>query len=161
MAGVNLSVGYYNEHDVNENLHIGKLYNTIDKVKKMLVDIDNAKYFEYIPDIAYINLMKRYLMEDPSAASDNFWKDCKRNGKHICSCCKEYDFDYNLFPVHNFNDNTLEYYCCDCLSQANDIFWCDECGEPFKSNKLNPEYFDKKVICETCKEHNHEVITNE
>lgn len=46
-CGVNLSVGYYNEHSNYEILHPDELEETIDKVKKMLKDVNNIKKFTY------------------------------------------------------------------------------------------------------------------
>lgn len=46
-CGVNLSIGYYNEHSNYEILHPDELEETIDKVRKMLKDVNNIKKFTY------------------------------------------------------------------------------------------------------------------
>lgn len=46
-CGVNLSVGYYNEHSDYETLRPDELEATISKVKEMLKDIDNIEKFIY------------------------------------------------------------------------------------------------------------------
>ena len=49
IAGVNLSVGYRDEHSVSETLNVTDLFNTIDKVKEMLkVPEEEIPFFEYI-----------------------------------------------------------------------------------------------------------------
>ena len=49
VAGVNLSVGYRDEHSQHETLWVGNLLNTIEKVKKMLsVEVKDIPQFEYI-----------------------------------------------------------------------------------------------------------------
>lgn len=47
IAGVNLSVGYFDEHDKIERLKVPALLQTIDKVCKLLLDEKNAPAFEY------------------------------------------------------------------------------------------------------------------
>ena len=48
VAAVNLSCGYYNAHTLNEYIKVNELQLTINKVRKMLQDIDNAPVFEYV-----------------------------------------------------------------------------------------------------------------
>lgn len=48
IAGVNLSVGYKDEHSFCERLYTAPLMNTIERVKKMLDDVDNAPTFKYL-----------------------------------------------------------------------------------------------------------------
>lgn len=49
IAGVNLSVGYENEHSHIEILYVDYMLDTIDKVKAMLIKAEKAPKFEYIP----------------------------------------------------------------------------------------------------------------
>ena len=49
IAGVNLSVGYYNEHSQIEILNITQLYSTIDKVEVMLKECGNWCTYSYVP----------------------------------------------------------------------------------------------------------------
>ena len=53
VAGVNLSIGYYDEHSISETLYIGQMFNTISKVKKMMEDANNANFYTYIEDLTY------------------------------------------------------------------------------------------------------------
>ena len=48
IAAVNLSVGYLNEHNPIETLNVKWLSKTIEKVKKIIVDIDSYPAFEYV-----------------------------------------------------------------------------------------------------------------
>jgi hypothetical protein len=48
VAGVNLSIGYYDEHSVSETLYIGHMNSTILKVKNMLRDAKRADSYIYI-----------------------------------------------------------------------------------------------------------------
>lgn len=47
VAGVNLSAGYYNEHTEFETLKTADLFYTIDRVKKMLDNADEAAFYEF------------------------------------------------------------------------------------------------------------------
>jgi len=48
VAGANLSIGYNDQHTVNETLDINMMFNTISKVKEMLDDISNIdETFKY------------------------------------------------------------------------------------------------------------------
>ena len=49
IAGVNLSVGYYDEHSKAERLYIKQLQSTIKKVENILKNNDNLSKYEYIP----------------------------------------------------------------------------------------------------------------
>lgn len=48
IAAVNLSVGYLDEHNPIETLNIKWLSETIEKVKRIIVDIDSYPAFEYV-----------------------------------------------------------------------------------------------------------------
>lgn len=45
IAGCNLSAGYYNEHTTTEHIYLEHLQNTINKVKQILLDRDNHKFY--------------------------------------------------------------------------------------------------------------------
>ena len=58
IAAVNLSVGYYNEHEEIETLNMKFLHETISKLEKMLKDCKNWASYSYIPmvyNFKYIN----------------------------------------------------------------------------------------------------------
>lgn len=111
IVGVNLSVGYEDEHSHTEILNINPLFDTIRKVKKMLLDKD-------IPNFVY----------DEVVASSSAWWRQSLFGQH-CSKCKKLHSEYELFPVMGI-DGKVKYYCPDCI--VGNVEWCEECGEAFE-----------------------------
>lgn len=63
IASVNLSSGYYNEHTFNEYIKFNELTNNINRVKHMLDDVNNVKYFEYkdTDDISFDDYEDKFL----------------------------------------------------------------------------------------------------
>lgn len=86
IAGVNLSIGYYNEHSLKEYLKIEETYATIEKVKNMLQEVN-------IPKFEYIEKINSYLYEK-----------CAFCGKHYSI------YRMDLIP----NNNYYDYICFDC-----------------------------------------------
>ena len=118
ICGVNLSIGYNNEHSYAETLHIPSMLDTIKRVKNMLEHIESFPKvnFEY-NELVY----SKYL--------SSWYKDKYDFGQH-CSNCNKLFSEYELFPVKTDNKK-LKYCCPDCLV---DIAWCKNCGEPFQYN---------------------------
>lgn len=159
IAGVNLSIGYVNEHSYTEILYINNMLSTIKKVGNMLEDIKNVNnVFEFIP-YSYQNKFNNLNYDwDPSyGISKDLW-----NSWHIaepieeeikqCRNCDIYDYEYNLFPVKT-KTKTI-YLCADCVglvSQNNKIKWCSKCKEPFL---VDLDY--NKEICYSCEEENND-----
>ena len=125
IAGVNLSIGYYDEHSYSETLYVGQMLNTINKVKNMLIDADSSPYFEYKE--------KSFNWETPYGVSKEFFTSLMQTQSE-CVDCNQWDFDYNLFPVKDIDKTT--FFCCDCISKRQDIHWCRTCGEPFIDSNL-------------------------
>lgn len=132
IAGVNLSVGYRDEHSIAEVLFVGHLLNTIDKVCNMLQE-KTIPYFEYIP-AKYENLWFRYM--HPKAI-------IKGDDKH-CAFCKKEFLPEELIPV-KMADETIQYTCIDCISGKVD--WCNCCGEAYELTKGKNETLG---LCEDC-----------
>ena len=126
ICGVNLSVGYEDEHSYCEILHINPLLDTIRKVKKMLQETD-IPYFKY---------------DEISLNASNWWKKQNIYGQHCCNCKKLFS-EYELIPVKGINKST-KYYCPDCI--VGNVEWCTVCGEPFELNDTPSE------ICMDCME---------
>ena len=128
IVGVNLSVGYEDEHSKQEILNINPLFDTIKKVKKMLGETE-------IPDFVY----------DEVVAAGSFWWKKTGNwfGQH-CSRCKKMFTEYELFPVLGLDGKT-KFYCPDCI--VGHVEWCDMCGDPFEIGDRTG-----KKICKECKE---------
>ena len=154
IAGVNLSIGYYDEHSVSETLYVGQMYDTIRKVKHMLEAAIDAPKFEYIEDFNYNKWFTKVLNDeddywgwDPSyGISKEEWASFMEP-QSKCNRCGHWDYDYNLFPVKDQNNKTT-FFCCDCLPQVEGLFWCNICGEPFIDMKL-PK--DAEKLCKDCR----------
>lgn len=127
-VGVNLSVGYEDEHSKQEILNINPLFDTIKKVKKMLTE-------QEIPDFKYDELV---------AANSAWWKKAGEWFGQHCSKCKKLHSEYELFPVLGLDGKT-KFYCPDCI--VGNVEWCDMCGEPFEVK----EHTGKK-LCKECEE---------
>ena len=128
VAGVNLSVGYEDEHSASETLHINPFLATVDKVIKMLKSANGAPAFKYIPS--------------PFAHRWNYdgefdWGE----GWFRCHKCKTPFTEYELFPVKCLDGKT-HFYCPDCI--VGNVHWCVNCGSPFE-----PSYEDE-IICRDC-----------
>lgn len=109
IAGVNLSVGYYNEHSVSETLRVRALLKTIERVKQMLK-------VEEVPEFEYISLFPG-------------WNPYQYDLEDLCKClsCGEYDYSWSMIPVGN------KKFCGDC--GAEELEWCKNCGHPYEKNK--------------------------
>lgn len=122
VAGVNLSVGYYDEHSEIERLFVGQLMATIEKVKKMLDDAVNiVEKFKYIPSYtSYYHWFKPY---------DGY----SSFGVVKCSCCGRYFMEEEMIPYVKM-DKTTGYACSSCIDQ---LAWCDVCDNAYQ--KHSPE----------------------
>lgn len=146
VAGVNLSVGYKNEHSYGETLWIEPLLDTIEKVKKILADTD-AKQFKYIPT----TYLSQYYGWNFGGIGKSSWY---RHGSKtmVCHKCSYEGQEEEMFPVKML-DGSVKNYCSDCILE--DVEWCYICGKPHqipKNYKLTKEGF----ICKECKD-KHEV----
>ena len=128
ICGVNLSVGYEDEHSEVETLHIAPLYDTIAKVQKMLCETE-------IPDFEYDEMV---------FSSASWWRSAIMYGQH-CGKCKKLYSEYELFPVIGI-DRKTKFYCPDCI--VGNVEWCDLCGEAYE---IEDPAKDKK-ICKICAE---------
>ena len=147
VAGVNLSIGYYDEHSISETLYIGQMLSTVEKVKHMLKAAHNAPSFEYIEGFAYGKWFSKYTASHPDEDDEDVWGWDPSYGiskeewasfmepQSKCHQCKKWDYDYNLFPTKDEDGKTI-FFCSDCISQHKHIHWCSECGEPFIDKSL-------------------------
>lgn len=129
VCGVNLSVGYENEHSYQETLNINHLWATIKKVINILSASD-------YPDFEY-NQVKRahfsYLYEP-------------KVDEVVCPVCHKVFAEYDTFPVKGL-DNTTKHYCIDCIAESTNIEWCARCGEAYEVDTTDPF-----CICNDCLE---------
>lgn len=125
VCGVNLSVGYKNEHSVSETLNASALFDTINKVIKMLSVKD-------IPTFEYIKRKGRSFMDNWFSA---YPMDEEADYLVHCKNCGNLFREYDTFPVKGLNGRTC-FYCVDCI--PNKVEWCMTCGEPFEIDPANP-----------------------
>ena len=125
IAGVNLSIGYEDEHSYSERLYVSHMFETIDKVLLLLEDVKNLDYdFEYAKDISddyYYNLIV------PSATGDIV----------VCHKCGNSYPDYETFLVQEKNKE-YHIWCPECITK--NIKWCDRCGGPFETSELSQNW---------------------
>ena len=105
VAGVNLSVGYINEHTLQETLHVKFWKRTIKQVEKMLKK-EKIPTFDYIPRYPNEHKFFNYL---------------------TCSGCGEMIDPYLTIPVDD------EVFCPTC--SVDKIDWCKKCGAPYVLEK--------------------------
>ena len=131
VCGVNLSIGYYNEHTEREMLFLDSMYNTITRVIKML-SIKNIPHFKwegmtYIPEKDF-DWMNYYNLVPYNVA-------CKH-------CHKPLEFQEACGADNNAGG--ISYYCWDCL--IDHVSYCPSCGNPFE----NKEGISSHKICPRC-----------
>ena len=132
VAGVNLSIGYQDEHSTSEILFVGQMFSTIDKVINMLQE-EEIPAFEYIP--------AKYTYWYKAVPGSKKKGKVNPDDKHCFWCNKEY-LPEELIPVRMCGGDT-EYFCIDCISGRVDF--CNCCGEAYELN------IDKNYgLCEDC-----------
>ena len=129
-AGVNLSVGYYNEHSAGETLHIDQLLNTINRVKQMLSEKE-------IPEFIYVSTYHWNTAFDSAFYTDGIIQ---------CHDCKKHFVEEEMCPAI-MQDKSTKFFCPDCI--VNDIAWCKICGSAYQ--KYSSEAPDEG-ICPLCLE---------
>lgn len=137
IAGVNLSVGYFNEHSVSETLHVNPLLKTISQVKKMLNEKE-IPFFEYVPSL-YQSYWRDFLKPGYAFEEDFFNSPIKIR----CSKCKIPLEEFEVVPVYT-KDNGVKYYCPDCCTDLTN--WCENCGEAFI-----PDIDPSEKLCYKCR----------
>jgi DNA-directed RNA polymerase subunit RPC12/RpoP len=148
VAGVNLSVGYEDEHSKTETLHTAPLLRTISNVKNMLQQ-ENIPFFKYVPcDNTFFNwsAWRSFQRGCTSKSYDdyNYWFD-DEDTIVKCEKCKKLFADYETIPVKRA-DGKIVHYCTDHCS---DLEWCSICGEAFElATATNKQ--KKKILCPSC-----------
>lgn len=112
VSGVNLSIGYRDEHSISEVLFVGQMLATIEKVKKMLLAPDRKK-FPFISQYGYGGICK-------------------------CHGCGKVGASYLMVPVTIDKLNHKVWLCGDCVAKE-DVEWCDSCYEGFLPGLLNKD----------------------
>ena len=139
VAGVNLSVGYKEEHTRQERLYITPMFATLNKVKKMLTE-------KTIPSFEYIETQWSYahwLGKDFYGSKyDSYLYD------ETCDTCgKPFMPEEMLF--YQTKDGFFRNVCTDCFIKTN-IVYCEKCNEPYEilQNQIIKE--GEVCICPSC-----------
>lgn len=136
VCGVNLSVGYHDEHSVSETLYVPILFRTCEIVKKMLTATD-------IPDFEYKEISNK-LTDYYKVMSEYDYNDYDLGTP--CDCCGKYFFGFELIPVKSKDGKKIKNYCPDCTVDG--VEWCDNCGYAYEV--ADPE--DDMGYCKKCLE---------
>ena len=124
----------------------------------MLAAADKAEHFKYIEEKFSSKWFTKYISS--SAKTDWDWDPSYGISKEDwaafmepqakCIKCGTWDYDYNLFPTKDDSGATI-FFCSDCISQAEDIHWCETCGEPFVDKTLPKTAKDIAHRCKDCR----------
>lgn len=146
IAGVNLSIGYEDEHSISETLRVGAMLNTIQKVENML-KVKDIPFFEYI-EYSYTNNSWNYYFQRGRKKSWYDDDDAEYNYATLkCDKCNKYFHDYEVIPALSKDGNKTKYYCPDCC--ATEVDWCAQCNNAFEFDVNKPS-----AICSACRAHN-------
>lgn len=133
VAGVNLSIGYVNEHTAKEMLHVDWMMNTIDRVEQIcLSDAYDKEKFKYIESPTSYSVS--------SWGGVNYWNgwesyfDRPLNNKKENQLACAYDESEPIMDSYRYNKNN------------EDI--CYSCGGIFPGYKTVP--IDDEVYCYDC-----------
>lgn len=136
MAGVNLSIGYYNEHTKSEWLSINDMFSTIDKVCSLMENLKDEDRFRYIPTHSFLGYHDP--LGTPRRESYGYGTFSTSTRDELCWECIG-TFDRELMIKKNES-----YYCGDCYAKL--FSTCIKCGD---------DYEDKAKVhlyCEKCRE---------
>lgn len=142
VAGVNLSIGYENEHTKSEMLNVDWMMDTIDKVEKICYnkeyDKDKFKFIEAQYNSNISNYWSSwsswsYTPEKSKACAysepvDDVYKyNYSGDTDEICySCC-------GIFPAHKVIPIDGETYCDDCYDRT--FEYCNKCKKLYKNTE--------------------------
>lgn len=141
ICGVNLSIGYKDEHTVAETLNVHWMFKTISKVEDILEEVRQHDCPQYEFKEISNKLQDYYSFMRPYETYDDTY-----DTGTPCEGCGKYFFDFELFPTKSYRKKKIVYYCPDCA--VDKVEWCDECGYPFEI--VNPD--DDLCVCSDCME---------
>lgn len=146
VAGVNLSIGYENEHSYFETLDVKAMFSTLTKVIKM-INSDNIPEFKYIS--GFCKYGYNYGYGYGLARKYPYYYDFEDDNVSICEDCKQAFPEYMMIPCKS-KYGGIKYYCPDCC--VDNVKWCEECGEAFEPKESD----DTK--CDICKNKEKEKV---
>jgi hypothetical protein len=137
IAGVNLSVGYIDEHTKQERLFVNSMFSTYEKIVKMLTEKE-IPAFEYIPLTDYYTKYYESFYDTNAKIIDYEYGKTKMR----CDKCKDIFSEYEVFPVKDKNRKTI-FYCPDCICK--NVLWCKFCQEAY-----TPDSSESLDYCGDC-----------
>lgn len=138
VAGVNVSVGYYDEHSHIETLHVNQMFATIKRVEKMLKAANDAPTFKYKK--SPYNFSNKYSVAYP--VEEEYWF-ADESRKSTCSFCGYTDYDYNMVPVKE--GNKVIFLCPDCVARNNNVDWCPKCEDLYIKRNSEPHMCERRI----------------
>ena len=141
ICGVNLSIGYKDEHTIAETLNVHWMFKTISKVEDILEEVRKHDCPQYEFREIGNKLQDYYSFMRPYETYDDTY-----DTGTPCECCGKYFFDFELFPTKSKKKHKTVYYCPDCA--VDKVEWCEECGHPYEL--IDPE--DDMGYCPDCME---------
>ncbi len=150
IAGVNLSVGYYDEHSFSEHLFVDAMFDTIDKVKQILTDSSQVAY-KYIPSKKNFNA-KGFVQACQSwteCPPDDFiydWINYDNEPSVQCEICHSEINEQDATPVYSAEKKQMVHYCLECSSLLPlNLDFCEKCGTLFEKEEA-----DNSSVCPIC-----------
>lgn len=127
-CAVNLSIGYRDEHDYTETLHVGDMFRTIGKVKEIL---------NYVSEHADMTPFVYTSVWDSKEYRHTWYKGMKNLKPYselvedICENCGISLETYDSVPIVS-TDGLTTNVCVDCFATlGTGLQWCEQCGNPF------------------------------
>lgn len=167
VAAVNFSIGYEDEHHEIERLHVDWMYETIDKVAKILHYVEahpEMEKFDYVP--AYGSYVYGSMRgQRPYIYGDGLWDyddefdgeykpyQPKKGYRHCDWCHKEVP-ETNTIPVRFEHGTTDLDMCLSCHEKvAHQVVWCKECGTAYYIPEINLKKTNTTdYLCEVCRD---------
>ena len=148
IAGVNLSIGYLREHTVSEILNVDDMYDTIDKVCKILNTKDLKKYI-YIENVLLTRKWYKYSTPYayPGWDDEDDWYDTYGKGHKLtpttkpatyqCHFCKGVFYENEVVPLELFGETEPKIVCSECCLEK--VAWCPMCDIAVDKTKNDNE----------------------
>ena len=144
VAGVNLSVGYKEEHTKQERLYITPMFATLKKVKKMLTQSEIPS-FEYIESKWYYGgYEKMFARLGGYTGYDSYLYD-----EDICDYCNKIFLPQELIGYQDKN-GFYKQVCTDCFIKLNTA-WCSICNDCYELPQGVEVKEGQTTLCPSCK----------
>jgi hypothetical protein len=135
IAGVNLSVSFFNEHTSSEYIDINGLEETIDRVNRILLDEEGVQV-----KYPYIERKANYL-----TGYEDTWLDKRQNECYEwCIACQ------SLVKKKDMMTAPYSEMCVDCYSKLDiPMVYCESCHREI-INLENSFSVNNKILCRNC-----------